>query len=436
MQILSTVGAQSVVFVSVGLVASRQNVAIPSSSGKSLPTQRLPTVVPVVWVNGFASQAVVIVPVQSVAFVLVVASVSRQNVSRAIKSSVQSVSNGLSVQTPLIVAVQSAVFVGVILVASLQNTRSAAWSGVQVISNALLMQASAIVAVQSAVFVGVVLAASRQNTKSAIGSAEQRLPTVVPVVWINLSAAQAVFIVPVQLASFPAGVRLVSRQNTKSATGSAEQRLPTVVPVVWANLSAAQAVFIVPVQSVAFVAVALAVSRQNISRATGSAVQSPLNGLLVQRVVRAVLAGVKYLAKSALFAHAVSNGLVRHGTDSTADSQVGVAAASPARHSVIFISCAVSAAAVLHPSPNGSVVQESSVVGDSMSVGATAAPPQAVTINKFARLGWGAKPMELANSGRIMSLCDIERQVRTHLPPPPFPPNKNKTALDTPAHSH
>ena len=319
---------------------------------------------------------------------MVVASVSRQNVSRAIKSSVQSVSNGLSVQTPLIVAVQSAVFVGVILVTSLQNNSSAAWSGVQVISNALLMQASAIVAVQSAVFVGVVLAASRQNTKSAIGSAEQRLPTVVPVVWINLSAAQAVFIVPVQLASFPAGVRLVSRQNTKSATGSAEQRLPTVVPVVWANLSAAQAVVIVPVQSVAFVAVALAVSRQNISRATGSAVQSPLNGLLVQRVVRAVLAGVKYLAKSALFAHAVSNGLVRHGTDLTADSQVDVAAASPARHSVIFLSCAVSAAAVLHPSPNGSVVQESSVVGDSMSVGATAAPPQAVTINKFARLGW------------------------------------------------
>ena len=239
LQILSTVDVQSFIFVSVGLVASRQKSAIPSSSGKSLPTQRLPTVVPVVWANGFAVQAVVIVPVQSLDFVLVVASVSRQNVSRAIKSSVQSVSNGLSVQTPLIVAVQSAVFVGVILVASLQNASSAAWSGVQVISNALLMQASAIVAVQSADFVVVVLP----------------------------------------------------------------------------------------------------VSRQNASRATGSAVQSPLNGLLVQRVVRAVLAGVKYLAKSALFAHAVSNGLVRHGTDLTADSQVDVAAASPARHSVIFISC-------------------------------------------------------------------------------------------------
>ena len=388
MQILSTVGAQSVVFVSVGLVASRQNVAIPASSGKSLPTQRLPTVVPVVWVNGFASQAVVIVSVQSVALLSDVASVSRQNVSRAIKSSVQSVSNGLSVQTPLIVAVQSAVFVGVILVASSQNTSSAAWSGVQVISNALLMQASAIVAVQSAVFVGVVLAASRQNTKSAIGSAEQRLPTVVPVVWINLSAAQAVFIVPVQ--------------------------------------------------SVAFVAVALAVSRQNISRATGSAVQSPLNGLLVQRVVRAVLAGVKYLAKSALFAHAVSNGLVRHGTDLTADSQVDVAAASPARHSVIFISCAVSAAAVLHPSPNGSVVQESSVVGDSMSVGATAAPPQAVTINKFARLGWSGvqNPWNEQILGELCLYVILRDRLEPICPHRHSPPNKNKTALDTPAHSH
>ena len=349
-QILSTVGAQSVAFVSVGLVASRQNAAIVASSGKSLPTQRLPTVVPVVWVNGFAVQAVIIVSVQSVAFVIgccVCITAKCQpchQIIRAKRVDEWIIGANTAYHKLAIGGFRRGGFGRIIAKHQLCRMVRGAKTIKRIIDASIRYRSRAIVRFRRGCF-GIITA--KHQISNRVSRAKIGRRTVVPVVWINLSAAQAVFIVPVQLASFPAGVRLVSRQNTKSATGSAEQRLPTVVPVVWINLSAVQAVFIVPVQSADFVVVVLPVSRQNASRATGSAVQSPLNGLLVQRVVRAVLAGVKYLAKSALFAHAVSNGLVRHGTDLTADSQVDVAAASPARHSVIFISCAVSAAAVV-----------------------------------------------------------------------------------------